>query len=67
MFFQMEDTEMNADNSDDYYVKQEDYYGNNPWSVQDATAFLKYCCPECDFQILNYNKFSDHATRNHPR
>ena len=27
----------------------------NPWSVNDASVFLKYCCPECDYsdQLLD--------------
>ena len=23
----------------------------NPWNVEDTSMFLKYCCPECDFQV----------------
>ena len=42
-------------------------FEDNPWSVEDASAFLKYCCPECEFQILNYQKFYDHATENHEK
>ena len=26
---------------------------------------LQYCCPECDYQILNYGMFSNHALENH--
>ena len=33
------------------YVKVEDIFPNNPWSVGDASYFLKFCCPECDYQI----------------
>ena len=39
----------------------------NPWSVEDASAFLKYCCPECDYQILNLEMFSRHALQNHTK
>ena len=39
----------------------------NPWSVEDASAFLKYCCPECDYQILNLQMFSEHALENHSK
>ena len=42
-----------------------DGFENNPWSVEDASAFLKYCCPECDYQILNLEMFSRHALQNH--
>ena len=37
----------------------------NPWNVKDASVFLKYCCPECDFQSLELNRFSSHALENH--
>ena len=37
----------------------------NPWNVSDPSLFLKYCCPECDFQIHNLNVFEVHATSNH--
>ena len=38
---------------------------NNPWSVEDASAFLKYCCPECDFNDWNLQSFANHALENH--
>ena len=37
----------------------------NPWSVQDVAVFLKYCCPECNFNDLNLHLFADHAVENH--
>ena len=37
----------------------------NPWNVSDASVFLKYCCPECDYINLNLSEFSDHALENH--
>ena len=46
-------------------VKIEDSIQKNPWSVDDASVFLKFCCPECDFQIPNLQMFSDHALENH--
>ena len=42
-------------------------FENNPWSVEDAAAFLKYCCPECDYQILNFEMFACHALQNHAK
>ena len=45
----------------------ENGFENNPWSVEDASDFLKYCCPECDYQILNFEMFSCHALQNHPK
>ena len=44
-----------------------DGFENNPWSVEDASAFLKYCCPECDYQILDFEMFSWHALQNHAK
>ena len=39
----------------------------NPWDVSDASVFLKYCCPECDYCNKNLNEFSDHALDNHDK
>ena len=46
-------------------MKVEDTFSNNPWCVDDATAFLKFCCPECDYHIPDLQMFSDHAVENH--
>ena len=48
-------------------VKTEEYFESNPWSVEDASVFLKYCCPECDYQIIDFQLFSDHALENHAK
>ena len=40
-------------------------HSNNPWNVTDASVFLKYCCPECDYNHQNLTEFSDHALENH--
>ena len=40
-------------------------YETSPWSVQDLSEFLNYCCPECDFKDKNVQIFSDHAVGNH--
>ena len=39
--------------------------GHNPWEVSDASRFLRYCCPECDFRNENLQEFSEHALENH--
>ena len=39
----------------------------NPWDVTDASVFLKYCCPECDFQSKGLSQFGEHALSNHDR
>ena len=45
----------------------ESLFATNPWAVEDASVFLKFCCPECDFQIPDLQMFSDHAVDNHIR
>lgn len=40
---------------------------SNPWSVEDVSAFLNYCCPECDYKDQNLEKFSSHALKSHVR
>ena len=40
---------------------------NNPWSVEDATVFLKYCCPECEYSHQNLDSFTGHALENHDK
>ena len=37
----------------------------NPWNVSKVSDFLKYCCPECDFQSVKLYNFEKHATQNH--
>ena len=43
----------------------EPFDDSNPWMVDNAATFLKYCCPECDFKENNLQLFSDHAIQNH--
>ena len=38
---------------------------SNPWNVSDASVFLKYCCPECDYQFVQLEIFVIHATKYH--
>ena len=38
---------------------------NNPWKVSDASAFLKYCCPECQYNHQELFEFSQHALESH--
>ena len=38
---------------------------SNPWNVSDASVFLKYCCPECDYQFVQLEIFVIHATQYH--
>ena len=39
----------------------------NPWSVDNASVFLKYCCPECDYNNVSLKVFSHHALENHAK
>ena len=39
----------------------------NPWDVSDASVFLRYCCPECDYNCRRINNFSEHALQKHDR
>ena len=39
----------------------------NPWSVDNASVFLKYCCPECDYNNVSLKVFSHHASENHAK
>ena len=48
--------------------KEKDYestFLTNPWDVSNASVFLKYCCPECDFKSDELHGFSQHAVINH--
>ena len=37
----------------------------NPWSVENASVFLRYCCPECDFSTQTLKSFTHHAVQCH--
>ena len=47
-------------------LKIEDF-DDNPWSVDNVSAFLKYCCPECGFSNQTLKIFTDHAVENHTK
>lgn len=38
----------------------------SPWLVENISAFLYYCCPECTFRSAKNEAFENHATSNHP-
>ena len=46
-------------------LKVEDCDDYNPWIADDASAFLKYNCPECDFSNKTLQLFTEHALENH--
>ena len=46
-------------------LKIEDGLALNPWEGKDVFAFLKYCCPECEFNNNDLQLFTEHAFENH--
>ena len=54
-----------AENTLDQISNSLEIIGYNPWEVSDASRFLRYCCPECDFRNENLQEFSEHALENH--
>ena len=42
---------------------------HNPWSVENVSDFLKYCCPEpeCDYSNQTLKVFTEHALENHTK
>ena len=40
----------------------------NPWNVTNVSAFLFYCCPECDnYREINKEVFIQHAVSIHEK
>ena len=50
--------------STEYPIKTEKVDGN-PWLIENAETFLKYCCPECDYKSKKIQAFSKHVSKNH--
>ena len=48
----------------DPLLKSEDIK-SNPWLIENAKRFLKYCCPECEFNSKSIYDFSMHVSENH--
>ena len=57
---------INMDQNIETDIKKETFE-TNPWSVNDASVFLKYCCPECEYHDGDLKVFSNHALENHER
>ena len=47
--------------------KVDEDISSNPWAVADVSEFLKYCCPECEFQTKVLDQFGYHAVSNHSK
>merc|ERR1712079_363172 len=45
------------------------FENHNPWSVENVSDFLKYCCPEpeCDYSNQTLKVFTEHALENHTK
>ena len=54
--------ENTSENTDPLKIENVEY---NPWGVESASVFLKYCCPECDYSHQNLDFFTDHALKRH--
>ena len=52
------------DNNTEYSIKTEKL-DENPWLIENAETFLKYCCPECDYKSKKIQAFSKHVSKNH--
>ena len=39
----------------------------NPWNVENAAMFLKFCCPECEFTDKRLLSFTEHARKTHAK
>ena len=48
-------------------VKKLDPKDFNPWAVSNASIFLQYNCPECEFKCKEIATFSTHALEHHER
>ena len=50
----------------EFPFKLEDF-DDNPWSVENADAFLKYVCPECEYNNQTLQAFTEHALEITPK
>ena len=56
--------ELVENDSTEYPIKTEKV-DENPWLIENAETFLKYCCPECDYKSKKIQAFSKHVSKNH--
>ena len=73
-YFQMAFVEMDQDipikqefveeGEANFSVKEENVH-SNPWLIENAKTYLKYCCPECRYSSKDVNDFSKHVSENH--
>ena len=64
------DIEVSPKSFADIYLKLnkvDEGISSNPWAVADVSEFLKYCCPECEFQTKVLNQFGNHAVEKHEK
>ena len=48
-----------------YLFFQKAENNSNPWSIEMAKAFLKYCCSNCEYNTREAQDFSNHVKSNH--
>ena len=53
------------ENEDTEYLIKTEKVDGNPWLIENAETFLKYCCPECDYKSKKIQNFSKHVSKNH--
>ena len=56
--------ELTEEEEKDYPIKTEDN-NKNPWLIENAENFLKYCCPECEYNSKDVQDFSKHVSGIH--
>ena len=54
-----------VENEDTEYPIKTEKVDENPWLIENAETFLKYCCPECDYKSKKIQNFSKHVSKNH--
>ena len=50
------------DRNDYDFIEEND---PNPWLMENAEAFLKYCCSNCEFSTKDVKDFSNHVAKYH--
>ena len=50
--------ELIEEKSDINYPMKSEQNHSNPWSIENAEKYLKYCCPECIFNTKDFQDFS---------
>ena len=65
MFFKIKSDQEDFKNIDSIDPLKIECEETNPSLVENISVFLKYCCPECDFNDAKLEIFTNHALENH--